>query len=220
MTQTSAVRAPLCAGERHEFRLLVHRVVQHRKHGRDPLLRLAQQVLEVQQDRFRLVLVDERGGDPRLTAATGAADAVDVVFNLLGHVVVDDVLDVRKVQTLSGDVGCDQHVLALRLELADRPVALVLTLPAMNSHSLHPLQQQVLVDVVDVAFVLAEDQHGRRGLLEALQKVHDLSLLLDVLDLLNDVQVCCARAAHVDHDGVHESRLSKLPDLLRHRRRE
>ena len=145
---------------------------------------------------------------------------MDVIFNLLGHVVVDDVLDVGKVQTLSSHVRRDQHILTLSLELADRPVALILALTSVNRHRLDAFQQQILVDVVDVTFVLAEDEHGRRGLLETLQKVHDLRLLLHVLHLLYDVQVRGTRAAHVYYDGVDQRGFRKLTNLFGHRRRE
>lgn len=45
------------------------------------------------------------------------------------------------------------------------------------------LQQQVLVNVVHVLLLLTEDADGRCGLLQALQKVHDLGLVFDVLHL-------------------------------------
>lgn len=61
---------------------------------------LLEQVLEIEQHRLGLVAVDESGGDARLTAPTGTPDAMDIVLNLVRHVVVDHVLDVREVQTL------------------------------------------------------------------------------------------------------------------------
>ena len=42
---------------------------------------------------------------------TCTADAMHIIFNLLGHVVVDDVLDALKVQALAGHVCGNQHIL-------------------------------------------------------------------------------------------------------------
>lgn len=61
--------------------------------------------------RATACLVDESCCHPRLPAAAGPTDPVHVVLDLVGHVEVDHVLDVREVQTLGGDVGGDQHVL-------------------------------------------------------------------------------------------------------------
>ena len=52
-------------------------------------------------------------------------------------------------------------------------VAVLLVLAAVDANRLHALQQQVLLNVVHVALLLAEDEHGRRRLLQALQQIHD-----------------------------------------------
>ena len=46
---------------------------------------------------------------------------------------------------------------------------------------------KVLVDVVDIALTLAEDQHWRGSLLEAFQQVHNFGLLFDILNLLDHI---------------------------------
>ena len=66
------------------------------------------------------------------------------------------------------------------------------------------LDEQVLVDLVDVGLGLAEDEDGRRRLLEALEQVEHLRLLLDVLDLLDHVQVGGSRPADVDDHRLDE----------------
>lgn len=53
-----------------------------------PLLRLLEQVLQVEQRLLRRVHVDKRRCDSRLARPTGAADLVDVVLDLLRHRVV------------------------------------------------------------------------------------------------------------------------------------
>lgn len=56
-------------------------------------------------------LVDERGGYACFPAATGTSYPVNVVFDLAGHVEVYNVLNVGKVQSLSGDVGRNKYIL-------------------------------------------------------------------------------------------------------------
>jgi len=51
----------------------------------------------------------ERDGEALTTRATGAADAMDVVFRFHRQTVVDDVRDARNVDTTSGNVGRDQN---------------------------------------------------------------------------------------------------------------
>lgn len=73
---------------------------------------------------------------------------------------------------------------------------------------------------VDLVLVVAEDDHGRRGLLQALEQIHHLGLLLDVLNLLDDVQVGRTGSTDVDEDGSDERLLREVLDRLRHGRRE
>mmetsp|Transcript_31183 Transcript_31183/g.79493 ORF Transcript_31183/g.79493 Transcript_31183/m.79493 type:complete len:413 (-) Transcript_31183:984-2222(-) len=221
VAQAAADGAALDARRRRQLLHLLQRVVQREQEVRHALLGLLEQVLQVQQDGLVGVpRVDERGGHARLAAAARTTDPVHVVLNLVRHVVVDHVLDVRKVQTLGRDVGGHQHVLHPALERVNRALALLLLLVAVDGHRLHALDQQVLVDGVHVALVLRKDQHGRRGLLQALEQVAQLGLLLDVLDLLDDVQVGRARAPHVDLHRVHQRALGKRLDLGGHGRAE
>lgn len=87
----------------------------YREHGWYTLLGLLQQVLEVQQDGLRLVLVNEGGSNARLAAAPCAPDAMHIVLDLVRHIIIDDVLDVGEVQSLAGHVCCHQHILFARL---------------------------------------------------------------------------------------------------------
>ena len=63
-------------------------------------------------------LVDEGGGHSRLPASAGTANPVNVVLDLVRHVEVDDVLDVRKVQSLRRDVRRNEDVLCSVLPTA------------------------------------------------------------------------------------------------------
>ena len=75
-------------------------VVHYHEDGGDALVRLLQEVLEVEERRLLAALVDERGRDAGLAAPAGPADAVDVVLDLAGHVEVYHVLYVGEVESL------------------------------------------------------------------------------------------------------------------------
>lgn len=64
-------------------------------------------------------MVDEGDGGARLTGAARTPDAVLVVVDVLGHVVVDDQVHVRQVQAARGHVGRDHHARAALDELVD-----------------------------------------------------------------------------------------------------
>mmetsp|Transcript_35459 Transcript_35459/g.66841 ORF Transcript_35459/g.66841 Transcript_35459/m.66841 type:complete len:206 (-) Transcript_35459:1348-1965(-) len=204
MTQTAAVGTPSCACELECLIVQVHGIIQSRQHWRYALLCLFQQVLKIKQHGFRLISIDECRGNPCFAATTGTTYAMHVILYLVRHVVVDDVLDVWEVQTLGGHICGNKHILFLALEHVNGVLAFLLVHTAVNCNRLHALKQQVLVDVVHVSFVLAKHQHRRAGLLKALQQVHNLRLLLDVLHLLDDVQVGGARASHVHNHRVHQ----------------
>mmetsp|Transcript_1631 Transcript_1631/g.5041 ORF Transcript_1631/g.5041 Transcript_1631/m.5041 type:complete len:378 (+) Transcript_1631:380-1513(+) len=143
-----------------------------------------------------------------------------IVFDLTGHVVVDHVLDVRKIEALGGDVGGDQHMLVTGLEVGDSLLAFILEHATVHSHRLDALGEQILVDVVHLALLLREDEHRGSRLLQHLQQIDDLGLLLDVLNLLDDVQVGGSGTAHVHLNGRDQRTLGELLDLARHGGRE
>ena len=66
----------------------------------------------------------ERDRDAGLAGAAGAADAVDVGLRALRDVVVDDVADIRDIETAGGDVGRDQDIGLTGAEAAHDAVAL------------------------------------------------------------------------------------------------
>ncbi len=66
----------------------------------------------------------ERNGGSGHAGAAGAADAVNVIFHIIGEVVVDDQLDAFDVDAAGGDIGRDQHAVAAIFEALERFTAL------------------------------------------------------------------------------------------------
>mmetsp|Transcript_3112 Transcript_3112/g.7902 ORF Transcript_3112/g.7902 Transcript_3112/m.7902 type:complete len:256 (-) Transcript_3112:330-1097(-) len=171
-------------------------------------------MFQIEQCRLLAALVYKSCGDTRLAAAAGTSDAMDIILDLTWHIKVDDVLDVSKVQSLRGNIRRDEHILLPRLVQGNRLVTFFLILPPVDAHRLYSLEQQVLVNIVHVALLLAKYDHGGRCLLQALQQVHDFGLLFNVLHFLNDVEVGGASSAHIHDDGPHERLLRKVLKLL------
>mmetsp|Transcript_40503 Transcript_40503/g.103728 ORF Transcript_40503/g.103728 Transcript_40503/m.103728 type:complete len:298 (-) Transcript_40503:1225-2118(-) len=220
MAQTATVCASLLPADVGHLLQLLQGVVQCHEDGRDALLGLLQEVLEIQQGGLVLVFVDERRGNASLAAAARSTNPMHVVLDLARHVVVDDVLNVGEIQTLGSHIRGDKHVLLPPLECIDGLKALLLSFVAMDGNGLHTLAKEVLVDDVDIHLVFREDQHRRGGLLQAFQQVDDLRLLFHVLYFLDDIQVGGAGAADVDGDGLDKRTLCKCPDLHGHGRAE
>mmetsp|Transcript_49533 Transcript_49533/g.105967 ORF Transcript_49533/g.105967 Transcript_49533/m.105967 type:complete len:231 (+) Transcript_49533:524-1216(+) len=97
---------------------------------------------------------------------------------------------------------------------------LLLIQASMNGHHLDTLEEEVLMNIVDIGFVLAEDQHRRWGLLQTFQQVHQLGLLLHIFDFLDNIQVRCTSTADVDDNGIDKGRLREVLDFPRHSRTE
>ena len=79
------------------------------------MLALHEQRLQVEQHALVVGLVDEGGGHALGPRAARAANPVHVVLDVVGHVVVDDVLYAGKIQALRGHVSGHQHIFFLPL---------------------------------------------------------------------------------------------------------
>ena len=74
-------------------------------HGRDDAV---DQALD-RGERLTLIVADEQVGNAVLAHASGSADPMDVVFRIVGHIVIDDVADALDIDTATDDVGGDEH---------------------------------------------------------------------------------------------------------------
>jgi hypothetical protein len=72
-------------------------------------------MLEVQQDAFTLVLVYESGSDPSFSTTASSTNAMNVVLDFIGHIIVDDMLNVGKIEPFAGYICCHKDVLSSSL---------------------------------------------------------------------------------------------------------
>jgi len=67
----------------------------------------------------QLTIIDESGGDPRLTTSTCTSNPMDIILNLMGHIEIDHMSNIGEIQTLSCHISSHQHIPSTRLELTD-----------------------------------------------------------------------------------------------------
>ena len=156
-------------------------------------------------------------GGALLAGASGAADAVDVVLVVAGHVVVDDVIDVVDVDAARGHVGGHQQRDAGGLERVHHAGALGLVQVAVQRLGGDAVAHEVLGDLLHHRLGVAED-HAQLGLVGAQQQVQRVQLAahghvhVDLADVLQRHLL----AVDLDHVGLGEVGLRQLQDGIGH----
>ena len=152
--------------------------------------------------------VDERVRPTLLTGATGTADAVHVIFDLVREVVVNDQVAILDVQTARGDVSGDEDRRAALTELVQDPVAFSLFLVAVNDAS------QVTdgaTNLIAHAFRGAEDERLERitAFRRAVQDFHQALLLVEAAEDFNVLRNVLVSHELIGFADVHLDRVSQ-----------
>ncbi|MPN13647.1 hypothetical protein SDC9_160970 [bioreactor metagenome] len=87
------------------------------------------------EDLALILRADQSAGFADAARAPRSADAVDVVLELVGYVVIDHQVDVVHVDTACGDIGGHKHGALSASERAHDRIALVLTHIAVQAAS-------------------------------------------------------------------------------------
>mmetsp|Transcript_110009 Transcript_110009/g.350887 ORF Transcript_110009/g.350887 Transcript_110009/m.350887 type:complete len:537 (+) Transcript_110009:384-1994(+) len=168
----------------------------------------------VKETGLGLAVQEQQQSAPGLAAARRAAHAVDVVLDLRGEVVVDDVLDVLHVKPTGRDVGRHQDRRLALLELLEHPVALLLLLVAVDAERGEAVEPHLARELVAAALGLAEDEDlgAVHHLLEQPLQAAPLVVLLHDLHVLPDgVRRPQVQGADVDVHGVLPADVSREP---------
>ena len=176
---------------------------------------LLQQVVEVAQDGS-VALADECDGSAFVARATGTADAVDVVVDVGGQVIVENDADVGDVEAARGDVGSYEHWAASNAEHVQRLLALPLRAVSVDGRGLDALVLQCVLERVCASLGLYKDER------EALARGEDLHQPVDllavpapaVLHLLRDEVGGAAHSADCEEDVVLQKVLRQALDLF------
>jgi hypothetical protein len=175
------------------------------KPRRDLLVGFPQQLHKIANDVL-VAAVEEGSGDTSVAGTTGTTDAMDVIVDVTGEIIVDDVGDVGDVQTTGGDSGCNHD----RSLTSPEGVQGVLTLPlgavTVNGGGGHVVTVQEVAQHISHALGLDEDQGQADGIpgLAGQDVEEDAALVgvLNVLDLLGDILAGRTDTADAKEDVV------------------
>ena len=134
-------------------------------------------------DDVAVLLVDKGKGGTSVTSTTGTTNPVDVVVNVAGKVVVDNLRDIGDVQTTTSNIGGTHDGSVAALEAAKGILALPLGLVAVNGAGGEALGTENVLEVVARALGLDEDED--ESLLNGEEETHQRLELVTVLDVLN-----------------------------------
>ena len=175
-------------------------------------------------DGAQLVLLvrgAQRHGGAVHAVAAGAADAVDVALRLVGQVVVDDHADARHVDAARGDVGGDQNAHGAVAEAAQRALARVLRLVAVDDVGGEAVLLEPARDLVGAVLGAGEDDDRGDRLIGQDAGEHAALLLRAGEDqTLRDFGHHGSLRRHGDANGIAHQAHGELLDLLGHGRRE
>ncbi|GIX64757.1 mediator of RNA polymerase II transcription subunit 6 [Babesia caballi] len=181
---------------------------------RNLLVGLLEQREQVPQNAA-VLLVDQRSGDAHVARTPGTTDAVHVVVNVGGQVVVDHVCDVVDVEAPGGNVSGHEDGALASLEETQRLLAVLLTAVAVNGDGHEVVLQKLALDHVGAALGLDEDEHEAVGVLpQQLDQVAKLLLLVSVEEALPNELVRGADAPDGEVEVVGQKVARQLLDLL------
>ena len=103
---------------------------------------------------------EQREGDALFPGAARAADAVDIVFVLLGDVIVDDAVDVVHVDAAGGNVRCDEDRELAMAEIGHGLFARGLLDVAMQAVGADARAAQVVTQALAHDLRVAEHDHA------------------------------------------------------------
>ena len=100
--------------------------------------------------KHQIFLDEERVGSAFVASSCRATNSVNVVFDLLRHVVIDDILDIVDVKTSTSNIRCNEHcACAAILEVLEQLFTHLLVFVTMDAlHTFDALLVKLLDQVV------------------------------------------------------------------------
>lgn len=132
--------------------------------------------------------VEEGGGNTGVSGSASSTDSVDVIVNVGGEIVVNNVGNVGDIQASSSDGSGDQNRGSSVSEHFQSSLSVSLRSVSVNGGGGEVLALQNITEVIGTSLGLDEDQgqalaSGR----ENVEQSRDLVSILNILDLLGDV---------------------------------
>lgn len=164
-----------------------------------------------------VLVVEEGRGTTNVSSATGTTDAMNVVVNVGGKVVVDNVHDVGDVEATGGDGGGDEDGANTGTEGLEGLFTLGLGAVTVDAGAHEAGVVEEIVEELGVALGLHKYQSQGLGITGGLAKDIDegatLLVLFDEKDLLDNVLTGGTNTAHSQEDIVTEEVRGEFLDL-------
>lgn len=191
--------------------------------GGNVLVGLLQELEQVTDDAL-VAAVQESSGNTSVTSTTGTTDSVNVIIDIRGQVIRDDVGDVGDIQTTSSNSSCNHDGAATGTEHVQGTLTLALSAVSVNRGGGEVLAEQEIREGIGHALGLDENQGQaqialRLGM-ENVEKNGALVLVLDVLDSLGNVLGGRTDTTDRQEDVVAQEVASKVLDVAREGGRE
>jgi hypothetical protein len=140
-------------------------------------------------DNTAVAAVEERSGDTSVTRTTGTTNAVNVVINIGGEIIVNDVGDVWNIKTTSSDSSSNQNRATSGAEHLQSTLTFTLGAVTVDSSCREALVQQEVGQSIRHTLGLHEDESetARAMSVKDIKKDGTLVVVLDILNFLSDV---------------------------------
>ena len=160
----------------------------------------------------------------RITAGSGSAgspDTVDIVFGLMGDIVVDHMRNAVHVESPGRNIRGHEHPDGTAFETFQRAITLALRAVGMDRCCANALLIQAPRDLVGAMLGAREDEHAFHLLaFERMEQQSRFGLLSDSIEMLFDGFHRIASLPDFDGLRIAKDLCRKRGDLVRHRGRE
>lgn len=157
-----------------------------------------------------------------IAGATRTTNSVDVIVNIAREIVVDDVSDVRDIETTGGNGRSDENRSTTIAEREQSLLTFTLGTVAMYRSCREVGGEEEISEHVGVTLGLDEDQ-GKADLVAGVENVEKdgaLVIFLHVLDVLGDILGCGSNPTDREEDVILQEVSSEKLDLPRERSTE
>src|SRR3989344_43602 len=153
---------------------------------------------------------------PLLSGTSGTSDTMHVVIIGSRHFIVNNVRDIRNIESACRDVGCNKDLNTIILEILKCALALRLRLVSMNRSGTESGLREILAEFFHAVFSASEDEYlVELGLVqEVTQQVELLTFLAEANDVLLHV-LCRVLLLHGDADRVVQHAVCQVLNLAR-----
>ena len=180
----------------------------------DLLVCLTKKLDKVTDDVF-VTTVEEGGGTTSVAGTTGTTDTVNVIIDVGGKVIIDNMGDIGNIETTSGNGGGNQDGSVALTEGLESHFTFPLCSVTMNRCGRIVAGDEEVGE--NVSHPLGLDEHKSQATLglhcKNVQEDRALIVVLDILDLLGDVFRGGANTADGEEDVVLEEVLGEDLDV-------